>query len=188
MIFCLGKPRFFHFKRKEMVQQAKIFAVEDIKSKIASAKTVALIDYQGLTAPQLNELRDKIRQVGGSLEVFKNTLIIRALAGLSIELPELLTGPTAVVFSNEDEVSGLKKVEEARKQFEKPEFKYGVYQNKLLGPEEVLKFVALPAREVLLAQFVGGLANPLARLIASLKYNQTRLLLVLKAAAAKTEN
>lgn len=168
-----------------MVNQAKIFAVQDLTEKLKAARAVALIDYQGLTAEQIAELRRKIKEAGGSVQVIKNTLISRALAQLGISLDQKLTGPTAIVFANEDEVSPLKLVDETAKQFEKPEFKLGVYQGKLLTKDRLQQLVQLPSRETLLAQIVGGLANPLSRLVYSLKFNQTKLVLVLKQIAEK---
>ena len=63
-----------------MVNQTKIFAVQDLTEKLKAAKAVALIDYQGLTAEQIAELRRKVKEAGGFIQVVKNTLISRALA------------------------------------------------------------------------------------------------------------
>ncbi len=168
-----------------MVNQAKIFAVQDLAEKLKSAKAVALIDYQGLTAEQLATLRHQVKEAGGAIQVVKNTLIMRALAQLGIALDQKLTGPTAVVFAYEDEISPLKLVDETAKQLEKPEFKIGLYQGRVLAQTQLKQLVKLPSRETLLAQIVGGLANPLARLAQGLKFNQTKLVLVLKQIAEK---
>ena len=163
-----------------MVHQAKILAVQELTEKLKTAKAVALIDYQGLTAEQIANLRKKVKEAGGLIQVVKNTLLVRALAQLGISLDQELTGPTAVVFANEDEISPLKLIKETAKEFEKPEFKLGVYQGKLLSKEKVQQLTELPSRETLLAQLAADLANPLSRLIFDLKYHQTKLVLVLK--------
>ncbi|MFH1601508.1 MAG: 50S ribosomal protein L10 [Candidatus Shapirobacteria bacterium] len=164
-----------------MVNQAKIYEVENLKALIEGSKSSALIDYQGLSAEQVRALRIAIGENGGIMLVAKNTLIMFALKALGIELSEKLTGPTALVVANEDEIAPLKQIEETRKQYEKPEFKLGVFQGKLLTLTELEKLISLPGKEVLLSRFVGGLANPLSRLAYSLNYNQQKLLLVLKA-------
>lgn len=168
-----------------MVNQTKIYEVENIQAILNGAKSVALVDYQGLTAEQIRKLRNDVKQASGLVYVTKNSLIAIALKNIGIDLPGELTGPTALVVANEDEVAPLKEVDNARKQFERPEFKYGVYQGKLLSLEELTEFINLPDKEVLLARFVAGLANPLQRLIYAMKYNQTKLALVLKAIADK---
>jgi len=147
-----------------MVKQSKIYEVENLKALIEGSKSAALVDYQGLTAEQIRELRAKIRKEGGSMLVAKNTLLMLALKALGIKLPETLTGPTALVVSNEDEIAPLKEIAETKKQFEKPEFKLGLLGGKLLSLAELEEFVSLPGRKTLLARFVGGLNNPLARL------------------------
>lgn len=163
----------------------KIEKVEDVSKKLAEAKSAALIQYQGLNAAGIADLRDQIRQKGGKMEVVKNSLIARALQGLGITLPEELTGPTSIVYSYEDEVAPLKEVEKVNKIQEAISFKYGVFDKKLLSVDELKRFLTLPSKSALLAQLVGGLVNPLQRLVYSMRYNQTQLALTLKALADK---
>lgn len=164
-----------------MANQTKVYEVENIEATLEGAKSAALIDYQGLSAEQVREMRDAIREAGGSMMVAKNTLISIALANMGVELDEVLTGPTALVLGNEDEVSPLKAVEETRKKHEKPEFKLGIYQGEVLSLEKLSQFISLPSKKVLLGKIVGGLANPLQRLVHGMKFNQVKLLLTLKA-------
>ncbi|MBL7078057.1 50S ribosomal protein L10 [Candidatus Shapirobacteria bacterium] len=163
-----------------MVKQSKIYEVENLKALIEGGKSAALIDYQGLTAEQVRELRFQIKKQGGLMFVAKNTLLMLALKTLGIDLPETLTGPTALVVAYEDEIAPLKKVAETKKRFEKPEFKLGLFQGKLLSLTELERLVALPNKETLLAQFIGGLSNPLFRLAYALNYHQQKFILTLK--------
>jgi large subunit ribosomal protein L10 len=164
-----------------MANQTKIYEVENIQATLKGAKSAALIDYQGLSAEQIREMRDAIREAGGSMMVAKNTLISIALANMGIKLDEFLTGPTALVLGDEDEIAPLKAVEGTRKKYERPEFKLGVYQGAILSLQQLTKFISLPSKDILLGKIVGGLANPLQRLVYSMKFNQTKLLLTLKA-------
>ncbi len=168
-----------------MVKQSKVYQVEEIKTQLQGSKSAALVDYQGLDAGQITTLREEIKENGGTMEVIKNTLLQRAFEKLGITLPEKLTGPTALVCCEEDEISPLKSVEKSRKANEKPEFKYGVYQNKLLSLDKLKTLLTLPSKDQLYANFLAGLQNPLQRLVQSLKFNQTKLVLTLKAASQK---
>lgn len=168
-----------------MVKQTKVYEVDNIKALLAEAKSTALIDYQGLSAEQVRQLRWEIRQSGGSMIVTKNTLIAIALRQMGMKLPSPLTGPTALVIATDNEVAPLKAVDKTRQQFDKPEFKLGIYQGKFLSAEELQEFTNLPSKDVLIAQFVGGLINPLQRLIYAMKHNQTKLVLTLKAITEK---
>ena len=168
-----------------MPTQAKINQVDDVVNKISAAKSVALIQYQGLNAADTTSLRANIKNAGGSIEVVKNSLLTRALEKLGIKLPEILTGPTAVTFCNEDEVAPLKEIDKVNKAKEKTTFKYGIFDKKLLSLDELKMFLTLPSKSALIAQFVGGLKNPLQRLAYALRFNQTQLVLTLKAISEK---
>jgi len=168
-----------------MVNQTKVYEVENIKASLKEAKSAALVDYQGLTAEQVREMRQAIKEKGGFMLVAKNTLISIALENLGIKLDSPLTGPTALVLSQEDEIAPLKVVDETKRQFEKPEFKAGIFEGKLISLPELEQLIKLPGRETLLAQFVNGLTNPLQRFALAGRYHQTKLVLTLKALSEK---
>ena len=168
-----------------MPNQAKIDQVADVTQKLEAAKSAALIQYQGLDAAGIASLRDSVRQAGGKIEVVKNSLIVRALEALGVKLPEELTGPTAIAFCNDDEIAPLKEIDKVNKDKEVTSFKYGLYEKKLLALDELKKLLTLPSKSVLVAQIIGGLANPLQRLAYALKFNQHQLVLTLKALEEK---
>ncbi len=69
------------------------------------ADTAVLVDYQGITVPQVTELRRQIRAAGGTYRVVKNTLAKRATAGTSFEpFAAQFIGTTAVVYTTTDPV------------------------------------------------------------------------------------
>lgn len=163
----------------------KIEQVDQVAKKLADAKSVALIQYQGLNAADIEQLRANIRANGGQMEVVKNSLITRALEKMGIKLPEVLTGPTSITYCNDDEVAPLKEIDKVNKAKEVTSFKYGIFDKKLLSLDELKTFINLPSKTTLISQFVGGLANPLQRLAYALHYNQTNLVLTLKALVEK---
>jgi large subunit ribosomal protein L10 len=168
-----------------MPSQKNITQVSDLTQKLQTAKSAAFVQYQGLNAAEIAALRANIKEKGGSMEVAKNSLITLALKNMGIDLPETLTGPTAVTFSHEDEIAPLKEIEKVAKNKEVIEFKYGFFENKLLSVDDLKRLLNLPSRSALIAQFVGGLQNPLQRLAYALRFNQTQFVLTLKALAEK---
>jgi len=168
-----------------MATQKKINQVDEVANKISTAKSAALVQYQGLNAADTTDLRANIKNAGGSIEVVKNSLITRALEKLGITLPEVLTGPTAITYCETDEIAALKEVDKVNKAKDKTSFKYGIYDKKLLSFDELKSFLNLPSKSALLSRLVGDLRNPLQRLVFAGKYNQTRLALALKAVAEK---
>lgn len=163
----------------------KINKVEAIAKRLSKSKSAALLQYQGLSAGDISTLRDKVKATGGQIEVIKNSLISRTLEKIGIKLPEILTGPTAITFCDTDEIAPLREIDAVNKSKEKTTFKYGIYGGKLLLVDELKKFLLLPSKSTLIGQLLGGLKNPLERLAYAMRYNQTRLVLVLKAISEK---
>jgi large subunit ribosomal protein L10 len=168
-----------------MVKQNKIYQVDEVKSQLLDCKSAALVDYQGLSADQINALRAEIKEAGGTIQVIKNTLLQRAFENTGLKLPKQLTGPTAFVSCTQDEIAPLKAIEKSYKTNQRPEFKYAVYKNKLISLENLSTLLSLPGRNQLLANLLAGLQSPASRLAYSLKFHQTKLTLVLKAAVEK---
>ena len=168
-----------------MPNAQKVKKVEEITKKLTEAKSAALVQYQGLTALQVSDLRDKVKVAGGYIEVNKNSLITRALENLGIKLPELLTGPTAIAYGITDEVAGFKEIDKINKEKKLTSFKYGIFDKKLLSLAEFTQFLTLPSKSALIAQFVGGLQNPLARLVGAYRFTTSQFVATLKAVADK---
>ncbi len=163
----------------------KIEKVLEITQNIKKASSVVLFQYQGLTASDLAALRAKVKENGGVIEVIKNSLLSRAINQLGIKLPTELIGPTAVVFCQKDEITPLKEIEKIRQDKEVIEFKYGIYEQKLLTIDQIKTLINLPSKSILLSQLTNNLINPLQRLIYTLSYNQTQLILALKMVTTK---
>lgn len=168
-----------------MPNQTKIDQVKTVAENLKSAKSAALLQYQGLNANDIAALRAKVAATGGQIKVVKNTLITRALEKLGIKLPVKLTGPTAIAYGIDDEIAPLKEIAKVNQEKKLTEFKYGIFDQKLLDLDSFKTFLSLPDKSTLIAQFIGGLTNPLNRLAYALKYNQTRLVLALKAISEK---
>lgn len=173
----------FYFKTMPSTQKKQ--QLKKIEEQLSEAKSAALVQYQGLTADEISDLRANVKKTGGSMEVFKNTLITLALEKIGIKLPEKLVGPTALALGLEDEIAPLKEIQKVNSDKEKTEFKYGVYKQKLLSTDQLKTLLSLPSHTQLIANFIGGLKNPLTRLAYAFGYNQTRLVLALKAISEK---
>jgi large subunit ribosomal protein L10 len=157
-----------------MPSQKNIQALADLKDKVAKSKTIVFTDYRGLTVKQFTELRQKVKEAGGDLKVIKNTLLNLGLK----DLPPL-TGPTATLFSFEDEVAPLKTLYEFAKKNEIPVIKLGFFGEKLLSKEEVIELAKLPGQDVLRAKLVNILNAPIAGFVYALKGNLTKLVVAL---------
>lgn len=168
-----------------MAKIQKIQKVDEVVKRLSEAKSAAFIQYQGLTAGDVSTLRAKVKTAGGSIEVVKNTLIVRALDKMGLKLPETLAGPTAIAYCDTDEIAPLKEIDTVNTAKEKTSFKYGMYDQKILSLDELKRFLSLPSKSTLIAQFIGGLKNPMQRMVYAMRFNQQQLVLTLKALADK---
>lgn len=138
--------------------------VQDVGKQIAGAQTLALAEYRGLTVEHLNALRRQARDKGVYLQVLKNTLARRAVAGTSFEVAQgAMVGPLIYGFSK-DAVAAAKVISDFAKGNDKLVVKAGVYAGKALDAQGVKALAAIPSREVLIAQIAGMLRSPIQRL------------------------
>lgn len=143
-----------------MPTQKKAEQIEEIAGKFQEAPACWFVDARGLSVSEVQQLRRDIRQAGGLMKVYKNTLTIRALS--SLELPtceDILAGPTAFVFAGDDVAAAAKAVSEFAKDNDNLEIKGGLMDGSVLSAAEVEAVAALPSKEVLLGQIASALSS-----------------------------
>lgn len=129
--------------------------IDEIVNKAKESASIVLVDYQGLTVGETNELRRKLRDAGSDLKIYKNTLTKRALDSLNIDLGEL-GGPKAVAFGT-DAVAPIKVLSDYAKDHPALALKIG-YVDGAVADEAMLKSLSqIPSREGLLTMLAGGL-------------------------------
>ena len=145
--------------------------VSDLTKRIDDAKGMIAFDYSGLSVELISGLRNQIRQAGSEILVAKNTLLKIAAKDKSAEqLQESFAGQTAVTFIDGDPALAAKVLTKFAKDNPDLAFKIraGVLGQTFLSEDDIKQLGDLPAREVLLGQFVGVLAAPVTGLVAVL--------------------
>ncbi|SHH31036.1 LSU ribosomal protein L10P [Anaerosphaera aminiphila DSM 21120] len=171
---------------KEEKLQMKSQLVDEIKEKIQGAQSVVLVNYRGLDVAEVTELRSQYREANVDYKVYKNTMMRRAFEELGYdEIGEFLKGPSAVAFSMEDVVAAAKVTSKFAETHEKLEIKSGLVDGKVISSKEIEQLAKLPAKEVLIAQVLGGLNAPIQGLVNVLNGNVRGLAVVLQAIADK---
>ncbi len=145
-----------------MPRPDKVAAVEEIMAEMKSASVYYAVDFRSLSVAEVTDLRGRLRAVGASLMVVKNTLAKRAAADAGLEgLDTLLQGPTALAFCREDAVAPAKVLQAFIREKKRMAIKGGYLQNHVLAGAQVEQLAVLPSREELIAKVVGGIAAPL---------------------------
>lgn len=132
--------------------------VEEIAEKFSNAKTAVLVDYRGLNVEEVTELRKQLREAGVEYKVYKNTMTRRATekAGFE-ELHEVLVGPTAIAFSEEDAVAPAKVIGGFAKEHEALEIKGGIVEGNVATLEQIKELSELPSHDGLLSMLLSVL-------------------------------
>ena len=144
-----------------MPQQYKIDKVAEIESHIQSHAGVFVVNYNGLTVLQAQELRHQLRELGAEMKVYKNNLVRIALHNQEQpEIDDILTGPSAYVFYETEPVEAAKALKDfATKSKGVLEIKGGISDGKAVSAEEVNAIAELPTKDQLLGQLAGLIAG-----------------------------
>jgi large subunit ribosomal protein L10 len=171
---------------KAEIKQEKKDYVSSLSDKLKAAKSVVFVDYSGMGVKLQQEFKAKLREVGGSMVVAKNTLV--RLAGKKANFPDeataenLLSNQTALIFSGgEDAVSSIQVLGKFARDNEIPKIKAGVVEGVYIDEAGVVRISSLPSREQLYANVVGAVASPMYSLVGTLQGNLNKLVWILKA-------
>ncbi|MGG3988055.1 50S ribosomal protein L10 [Bacillus smithii] len=136
--------------------------VEEITEKFKNSVSTVVVDYRGLNVAEITELRKQLREAGVEFKVYKNTLTRRAAEAAELaEINDVLTGPNAIAFSNDDVVAPAKILNNFAKENEALEIKAGVIEGKVVSVEEIKALAELPSREGLLSMLLSVLQAPI---------------------------
>lgn len=146
-------------------QAAVELLVEDLKS----AESIVFSEYQGLTVDQDTQMRHAFREGNLNYRVVKNTQLLRAFEELGVTgLDEILTGPTAIAWSNDDITMAPRLVKKYVDDFKKMKIKGGVIEGALAPLETITALSNIPSLEVLYGQLVSSLIFPVTSLAMTL--------------------
>ena len=146
-----------------MARAEKVTAVAELTERFQSSSGAVLTEYRGLTVAQLSELRQTLGE-NATFSIVKNTLtkIAATEAGVTTELTDLLSGPSAIAFVQGDVVEAARGLRDFSKANPLLVIKGGVLDGKPLRPDEIVKLADLESREVLLAKLAGAMKASLA--------------------------
>ncbi len=130
--------------------------VNEIKDKLKNNKTFLILNYQGLSVPEVAELRRKLREVNTDFKVYKNTLMNIALTDEDIKLNDYMEGPNAYLFSS-DIIEPIKVVSEFAKAHPALEVRVGYIDNEIADKNLIDTYATIPSMEGLLTMLAGGM-------------------------------
>ena len=153
-----GEPFQHWSKTVDRAQKEKV--VDELGQVFESSGVVVVAHYAGLTVAEMQDLRGRMREAGGSVRVAKNRLAKIALEGKPVaSIADLLTGMTVLAYS-EDPVAAAKVAEGYAKDNKKFEILGGAMGETHLDRAGVKAVSEMPSREELIASIVGCIGAP----------------------------
>jgi len=154
--------------------------VSELTQEIGNANNAFLIDFKGITVPQVTELRKQVRETNSGYVVVKNTLALIALKDSPIvAMREQFTGPTAIAFNAKDAVALAKALTKFAKDVPAVRFKGAMLDGQIVPTEQIQTIATLPSREELVAKLLYVLQSPMRGLATVLQANIRNLAVVL---------
>ena len=144
----------------------KALEFEQLEQAFKGSDSAILVDYKGLTVPQVTDLRRQIRGAKASYKVVKNTIAKRALKGTRFEaLEKYFEGTTAVAYTSTDPVALAKTLTTFVKSAPSLTIKVAVVQGTTVPAAGVADLANMPGRPELYARLLGTLQAPMVNLV-----------------------
>lgn len=138
--------------------------IGSLNSRVASAKSLVVAHYRGLTVKEMSALRRQMREAGGEVQVAKNRLAKLAFKGTQFEeLSGIMTGPTVLAFS-EDEIVPSRISQKFADANDKLVIVGGAMNGKMLTKAEIKAISQLPSLDEIRGKLIGVLQAPAAQL------------------------
>jgi large subunit ribosomal protein L10 len=169
-------------------REQKATEVSELTEQIGKASNAFLIDFKGITVPQVTELRKQVRGSNSGYVVVKNTLALIALKDSPlIGMKEQFTGPTAIAFNATDAVVLAKALTKFAKDVPAVQFKGALLNGQVVPASQIQAIANLPSREELVSKLLFMLQSPIRGLAIVLQANIRNLAVVIDQIAKQKE-
>jgi large subunit ribosomal protein L10 len=169
-------------------REQKAQAISEFTDGIGSATNAFVLDFKGITVPQVTELRKQVRESGSQYVVIKNTLALIAVKDTPLtKLTGHFTGMTAVAYNATDPVALAKVLTRFAKDVPTVQFKGAMLGGQVVAATEIQNIANLPSREELVAKLLFMLQSPIRGLATVLAANIRNLAVVIDQIAKQKE-
>src|SRR5438552_4277811 len=163
-----------------MNRDEKAQAISELETAMGKATNAFLIDFKGITVPQVTELRKQVRDTNSKYLVVKNTLALIAVKDSPLkQLEGAFAGPTAVAFNATDAVALAKALTKFAKDVPTVQFKGALLNGQAVPASQIQAIAALPSRNELIAKLLYLMQHPIRGLATVLQANIRKFAVVL---------
>jgi len=153
-----------------MSREKKTLIINRLQEVFSKCSIGILTDYRGLSAPEMTDLRRRLKKLDIEYKVVKNTLArFAAQRAGKDEVGSSFEGPIAITFGYSDIVAPARALADYIDTSKASlSIKGGFLSDRILTSQEVKTLAKLPSREILLAKVMGGMQMPISALVSCL--------------------
>lgn len=169
-----------------MNRDEKAEVISGFAGGIGEATNAFLIEFKGITVPQVTELRKQVRETNSKYLVVKNTLALIAVKDSPLtQLKEQFKGPTAVAYNTTDAVALAKALTRFAKDVPAVVFKGAMLDGQIVPTNQIQAIANLPSRKELISKLLFLMQHPICGLAVVLNANLRNLAVVIDQIAAR---
>ena len=143
-------------------REQKAEAISEFSEGIGKATNAFVLDFKGITVPQVTELRKQVRESGSDYVVIKNTLALIAVKDSPLtKLSGHFSGMTAIAYNTTDPVALAKVLTKFAKDVPTVQFKGALLAGQVVAANEIQNIANLPSREELLSKLLYLMQHPI---------------------------
>lgn len=173
-----------------MNKAEKAEVVARVADKLKDATALYLLNYQGITVEEVNELRREFRKHNVEYRVVKNTLAKLAIDKVNKfdKIKDYFVGMTGMAISKEDPVAPAKIIKKFREKYNKLDLKACYIESSFFDGSKLDELATLPSKPEIVAGIIGGLQSPISGVIGAISGVMRDLVGVLDAYINKNES
>jgi large subunit ribosomal protein L10 len=159
-----------------------------LREQIEDLVALVVVEYDGLTVAESDELRGKFREAGCTYRVYKNSIIRFAVAGTSHEpITPLLKGVSGLAYNADDPGAPARVARDFAKDNDKVRLKGAVVEGEVLQGESANKLADMPGPLEIKAKLLMLFKTPATRMVQVMSAAPRDFLRVLMAKKTKDE-
>jgi len=162
--------------------------VSSVAKLAQNAQSIVAVDYRGLKVTDMVLLRVEARKNNVHLQVVRNTLAKRALAGTTFEcLEKALKGPVLLAFAKNEVSASARLIRDFAKTNDKLKVKGLALNNQLYGPEQLDAIAKLPTKEEAISKLMSVMQAPIVKLARTIAEPKAKLVRTIMAVRDKKQ-
>ncbi len=150
------------------MREEKQLLLDEIREQVEHYGSFVIMRYFGLNASTAGDLRDKVAELGGNVEMVRKRVLVKAAheAGILLDLDQL-PGHIGLVFGGADPIETAKTIFDFSKSNENVlEVIGGRFDGQLYTGTEVEKLSKLPSKDEMRSQLLSVLVAPMTETLA----------------------